>query len=269
MIRTRLRVIIGMLICLVLGIAILWTSTSAPTPLNAVLSAVGTVVITVGAVNLVSDFFLKKSISDDLIELVNSDRSLATAGIDRITEFNKFDWDALIGASRRLTIAVVDLDRFRASIWPRVLAAAEHPGKSYQVLLPDRLNIDLAKDAASRTDSDIVTYQTALEKLESDLQKDWQQAQDKPKLKSKSRLEIRRCAQIIRYQFILADTHAAVILEPLSATTRHIEVQVFRFSLNKGGQPVAAWLADSIEIAARKASAPINNPGPPPSDGQF
>lgn len=252
--RTRTRVTITALGCLVVGIVAIWISTAIAGSGGVVLATFGTIVITIGVVNMISDFFLQKSVSDDLISLIQSDRRLIEAGLDGISRVDDTDWAGIATSDYSLAATVLEPSQFRNIIWPRILDAAKNHLSGIEIVVVDPDTSDLAH-LAKRAGLDSQHYADALRALVRDIEVEWKAM--KSQSLSKCTIEIRQTVEPPRYGFVRTDQVVALILEPLSRDTGHNAAHALIFRTKRKGNSYAKWLTDSIAALGKESSAPL------------
>lgn len=134
--RTKIRVAVLAATSLAVGVGLIWWSSTIDPPWSVVVATIGTIIPTIGIVNLVSDVFLQKSISDDLVDLIQADRRLVESGVDEISPIADVDWSQLIRSDKEVKCFILDADQFRVVIWPRLLEAAKDRLQTIELILP-------------------------------------------------------------------------------------------------------------------------------------
>lgn len=253
--KTKSRVLIIALVSVTVALALVWISTHVTAPWNTVLATLATVILTIGLVNLVSDVLLRKSVSDDLISLIQSDRRLIEAGLDGLARIDDVDWVEFLSSDDKVECLVLDHSTFKSVIWPRIMDAAKIHLTQAEIVL---INPDAAAavgEVAHRLDLNEATYSSALAVLRADLEREWKALKSQASISCS--LTVRLSDQAPAHAYIETPHRAAILLEPLSRSTGHAESHALLFRTQRRLQTYAAWLTSSVAALRETYSAPV------------
>ncbi|WP_313480270.1 hypothetical protein [Microbacterium sp.] len=283
------------LVSLVVGIVLIWISTSLETPASEILAALGTVIPTIGLVNLVSDLVLQKSVSDDLVDLIGLERRLVDSGLDDVRSAADVDWSHLVRADRELTCFVLNPEQFRMLIWPRILEASKDRLEKVEIILPElpdsvpAPSVDLSAERverpavsvsagdhsagpphetnhasaqslavvalASRVGYDEVRYRGAVRDLAAQIESEWKAT--RARWPSVCSLTLRRGLEYPRHAFLRTPPRIALVVDPIARTSDHVGGRVFIFRTEGHRTGTESWLTDSLEALQSTYSAPL------------
>lgn len=253
--RTKLTIAIVALTSVIVGVLLLWCSTLAALPWSVVLATLATVIVTIGIVNLISDWFLQQSITDDLISLIQTDRRLIEAGVDRFDRMEDTDWTELLALDDQIECLVLDVAQFKSLVWPRMLDAAKSSLKTIDLVVPDvgkdRIRREMCQRLA-RPDDEVLA---AVSNLENDLEREWKAM--KSSSATRCTLTIRRSTTLPAYAYLESERMAAILLPPLSSQTGLIESRALVFRTQRRGRKYANWFTTSSKALRSSFTPPI------------
>lgn len=253
--RTKLTIAIVALTSVIVGVSLLWLSTVAVLPWSVVLATLATVIVTIGVVNLISDWFLQRSITDDLISLIQTDRRLIEAGVDRFDRMEDTDWTELLGLDDRVECLVLDVAQFKSLIWPRMLDAAKSSLKTIELVVPDVGKEQTREEMGQRLAKADDEVSAAVVSLENDVEREWKAM--KSSTATRCTLTIRRSATLPSYAYLESERMAAILLPPLSSQTGLIESQVLVFRTERRGRKYANWFTTSSKALRSSFTSPV------------
>lgn len=252
--RTKLTIAIVALTSVIVGVLLLWWSTVAVLPWTVVLATLATVIVTIGVVNLISDWFLQQSITDDLISLIQTDRRLIEAGVDRFDRMEDTDWTELLALDDRIECFVLDVAQFKSLIWPRMLDAAKSSLKTIDLVVADVGKDRTREEVGQRLAKSDDEVFTAVNSLESDLEREWKAM--KSASTTRCTLTIRRSAALPSYAYLESERMAAILLPPLSSQTGLVESRVLVFRTERRGRKYASWFTTSSKALRSSFTSP-------------
>lgn len=252
--RTKSTIAFLALAAVIVGVLLLWWSTEVALPWTAVLATLATVIVTIGVVNLVSDWFLQQSITDDLISLIQTDRRLIESGVDRFDRMEDTDWAELMGLDDRIECFVLDVAQFKSLIWPRMLDAAKSSLKTIELVVADVRDEGTRGEVSQRLAKPAADVSVAVNSLESDLEREWKAM--KSSSTTRCTLTIRRSGTLPSYAYLESERMAAILLPPLSSQTGLMESRALVFRTERRGRTYASWFTSSSKALRSSFTSP-------------
>jgi|GEM_PF-3737829 len=243
--NTAFRLVLVSSIFVVAGVIALWVSTAMVGTANVVVSTLGTVLIAVGAVDIVSEFAIRKSMRDELTDLLTIDRDVYRSGITKFRPLQEFQPQRLMNGSPTITAVISDPNLFIAHHLEPLLAHARSSRCDVEIIVVDAESDRLA-DYADRVGLDVATFVALQSKIRSTLESNWS---------STGSIRMRSSSRVIPYTFVLASTRAVVHVPPLAGSA-HGSARVLEMSLDRDGQKLAPWLEANGARIVEEASAP-------------
>jgi hypothetical protein len=239
------RLVMVSSIFVVAGLILLWISTAFDGTANVVISTLGTVLIAIGAVDIVAEFAIRKSMREELADLLTIDRDVYKAGIVNFRALHEYQSKALLRGSSSVTAIVSDPNLFISHHLEPLLAHARSYRCDVEVIVVD-VESDQLQSYADRVGLEVATFVSLQMKIRSTFEKNWQGA---------GSIRMRSSSRLIPYTFILTPIRA-VIHVPELADSAHESARVLELHLDRDGQKLAPWLEANGELIVKEASAP-------------
>lgn len=255
--QTRKHAVLLAFSAVLAGTLLLWRGSSIEGVNGVVVSSLGTIAITIGAVNIISDLFLREALSADLssmtlriLDTVSIDRKLLGSGLVGFAQTRRADWSEITSKSKSVKCLALDPVEFRIRIWPAILENARNGGVHVEIVFPssaggssDPPELNSGEEAVSNSD---------LTEVASSIESQWKA--HKPHLGDSS-LEIRGIDDPPAHSFVWCDDSATLILEPLSRSTGHTDTHALTFRTK--GQPQAVWIREELEALDSRRKSPL------------
>lgn len=252
--RTKLTVALVALCCVVLGLLLLWWSTALGTPLSIILGTLATVIITIGVVNLISDWILQRSITDDLISLIQTDRRLVEAGVDRFEQSEDVDWAELLSIDENAEFFVMDIPQFKTLIWPRVLDAAKSSLKTVNLVVVDVKKESTLISYARRRSQDGENLAAEVMRFESEVERERKAM--KASSSTRCTLTLRRSTITPANAYFESQKFSALFIDPLGFETGHTKSHLIIFRTERRGRQFARWAPESAAALRARFTSP-------------
>lgn len=133
-ITRALAISLALVLLAVLG---LWWATSLSGPLQTFVSSVASATLSIGALSLVYEVWMREQIHRELIELVGIERSTARSRLKMIASFDEFAWGEVFDRAKTIRVLLSNPDPWLVSHFPAIVEEAARRRTEITILLPD------------------------------------------------------------------------------------------------------------------------------------
>lgn len=194
----------------VLGLFLAWLAGQVPghwyTP---PLEALGSTLLSVGAISIIYELFLRHQIQDELLHLVDLKKSLAESQIKGGTELARIDWGPILEGATDIRCLLLEPSVWLSNNWPRVQQCLQERKTTFQVLTPDP-EADYIPALAERLNIDEANYRAQLRDAAASIDDRWSAAKEGRQLHEGSSIELRYVAQAPLYSVVVSGTRSVI-----------------------------------------------------------
>jgi hypothetical protein len=113
------------------------------------LITVATAILAIGGISFLYETYLRRTLTQDVLQLVQLEESLADSGVRAISKRSTVDWRQFFSGAERIRLLPIDPVSWRADEWVHVADIALHRDPTIEIYLPNPTGVSLA-DVANR-----------------------------------------------------------------------------------------------------------------------
>lgn len=217
---------------------------------------VGATILSIGLITVAYDIFIRRTYTNELLELVQLSEHLASAGILRLDQEPGIDWAELLRPGQDFTLLLIDAAVFAEREFQHVLAASRARKTIVRIFLPHPESA-AAKLLANHLSHNEDEFLQSLRRTQSTLENGWLNARSaEPPLHPESRLQIFHYDGLTTYSLICVDQRAAAVLSPACGRQPGDGSMAFLFNLDSSGA-IASWLSNQRSQLTATDEVPV------------
>jgi hypothetical protein len=208
---------------------------------SALLSNLASAVLTIGVVALVYEWFMRRAITADLLDLVGLKQNLSDAGIQEVTEEARLDWGEVLTGGSDFELLLVDPTAWYEREWSYILSAGRQRAIHLQLYLPDPDAHELEALAISLALQPDEFRQT-VKRVARQVEDGWKTARaaDEP-IKTGSSIQISLYMGFPTHALLRADDEVVLLLYASLGRQPGTQATALRFRRTTDGKFPAAW----------------------------
>jgi len=240
--------IAGLLMVVGSGVALwLYSTWRSIDPLDTVAVNFAAVFLSIGAVTLVYDIFLRGQFASDLLDLVQLKHSLAEAGLEDISTETAVPWHEILDVATRFRFLLVDPSAWIERDWNVVLGAGRKREIHVHVYLPDP-DGPLFDSLARHVGLDMATYKSTIDRAVQQVELSWKNARDTaPHLIQGSSVDVVLIRDFPAYSLAILDERAVLLLGGSLGRNPGEAAVALRFRMRQKEFPWT-WLTDQVRV---------------------
>ena len=236
------------LLVVVISIILFWLLEVLNPPLSVKTSIGGVIGIALTGIlaSLITQIYLRATMTDELLALMGVERTLREAGLEGVTDSRHVDWDAFLDGTDELTCLLGDPDSWISREWDLVKELAQrrrlkvlvYAGKPDTVPVEDTALTDALEPSGPHTK----------------LQTDWVDLVQTDRLAQGSILTVRLIPDLPRYSMFLAGQQAMVFLHHSSTASNPPASLVLQFRQSTLALTPGDWLRNATREIDRSTT---------------
>jgi len=235
-----------------IGALLQWASIDWSMPL---LGGFASVLIPLGVVSFITEYFLKAAYQEDLLDLVGLSHRLEEVGIENVSSDERVDWASLYSTSSVIRVLLIRPGTWQERDWNAVMTAAQDHTTEVSVYLPDPDTS--ARQVAEALSLDPDAYVASVRQNATLIEERWKNCRDESKtLHAGSTLTVEFVTHPPAYTLIQVDSIGMLLLQSPMSPVVGSPVLSVSFDLRRG-RYIQQWFTDRWrEITASTSGAP-------------
>jgi hypothetical protein len=271
---SRTKAVVTALVAVGLGLLLVWVGEGqSAESRRTVLTELGAVVISVGVVTVAYEWYLRRTFTEELLEVVGLQQALARVGIEKVCPLGDVDWAEVILDSREIAVLLIDPLPWMDENWPRLLERAHSEGSKIEIFVPHPSENHNLSSIASALGISESSLQNRLNDVVSLVRGGWSRAIESGRLHPRAELTLYGYPGLVGSTAIL--TEKAMILG-ISVNGAGSDTQRWSFRFRKAADTkFRDWLRSQLDsltylvpLYERKGTsdrgAPLQKPGESP-----
>lgn len=250
---TRTTTVAVSLALILLSVVLQWLASREK---NALLESLAATTLSLGAVSLIAEFFLRSAYTHDLLSLVGLRESLHTVGVEEIVPSEARDWVRLYQGSSEITTLILRTQPWLERDWSLVLNAARARSVQVTVFMPDPTG-GVADSVAQQLGIDSTNYAASVREVAGQIESSWKAARESGSLNKDSTILVEYLSLPPAYGLIQSDGLGVISLSPPVAGAAGTAPLTIGFDLKRGRMAKDWFEARWRDTRSRASGAPI------------
>lgn len=250
---SRSQILVASLLVILVSVALFAWANRGEEP-NSILSAFASALLAIGVVSLISEFILKVTFTNELLDLVGLEKHLHEVGSRFVREGSSIDWPAFLARGSEITAILLEPAPWTGREWSHVVSAAKDRATRVKIYLPDP-QADPSRTVAEHLQRDVAEYRQELSQAADTMERTWKGARKATApLHPASSLTIEYLAAAPAYSMVTSDDDAVLLLQSIVAGDAPPDNLALGFRARRGF--MAQWVTERLREIDETATAP-------------